>query len=113
MNVWTDEKTKEARESAEWFAALTPIYRTFIVLGGTTDCVNMLAVNPETEPQGIQPLRLPVYGKRHVHVVTEITPDEFEDVLAGRLELPYDWTLGPEIPLSVNFDAYYLLADSL
>jgi len=58
--------------------------------------IKLLEVNPDTAPSGIWPIALIPdppdipYGS----VVVEVTPDEYNDILANRLPLPHGWTLG-------------------
>jgi hypothetical protein len=58
--------------------------------------IKLLEVNPATSPSGIWPIAFTPdppevpYGS----VVVEVTPTEYEDIVADRLRLPNDWILG-------------------
>jgi hypothetical protein len=64
----------------------------------------LLEVNSNTVPAGIMPLHfspVPSAGIHYSSVIMEVTPDEFEKIQTGELKLPYDWTMGEEIPKPV------------
>jgi len=68
------------------------------------DPIKLLEVNRETIATGIMPLGFPPSPSRGVPyatVIVEITPEEFEQVQAGRLKLPRGWRIAEEIPLNV------------
>lgn len=63
--------------------------------------VKLLEVNEATVPLGIRPLGFsaqPEGGIDFPSVIVEVTPDEFQEIRAGRLPLPNGWRLGEEIP---------------
>lgn len=61
--------------------------------------IKLLEVNPSTSPSGIWPIAFTPdppevpFGS----VVIEVTPAEYEDILAKRLPLPNGWTLGESL----------------
>ena len=61
--------------------------------------VKLLYVNDETTADGVVPVFFAAHPKSGVFypsVVIEVRPEEFEEILAGRLELPNGWVLGEE-----------------
>ncbi|HLJ12414.1 MAG TPA: hypothetical protein VKU82_14565 [Planctomycetaceae bacterium] len=63
--------------------------------------VKLLEINPDTFPFGIMPLAFdahPASGILFPSVIIEITPDEFQEIQAGNLQLPNHWQLGDLIP---------------
>ncbi len=63
--------------------------------------IKLLEVNPETITAGIQPIRFGPHassGMLFSSIIVEITPDEYTDLLDGRLTLPNDWEIGPSYP---------------
>jgi len=59
--------------------------------------IKLLEVNPETPPSGIVPV---AFGQArdipYASIVVEVTPEEFERILSGHLNLPEGWRLGEE-----------------
>lgn len=61
--------------------------------------IKLLEVNEDTIAAGIQPLRFgpdPSGGVPYPLIVIELTPEEFEQLNRGGLELPKPWRLGSE-----------------
>lgn len=82
------------------------LVRVLRVRAGTTEesmpdePVKLLEINKETPRNGIVPVFFgadPAHGIQHSCIIVEIAPDEFEDLRAGRLELPDGWTIAEEI----------------
>jgi AMMECR1 domain-containing protein len=64
-----------------------------------TEPIKLLEVNKNTIAVGIDPLYFGSHsgsGIFYPSVIVEITPDEFEQLMAGKLRLPDDWTMGQE-----------------
>jgi hypothetical protein len=62
--------------------------------------VKLLEINPMTAEVGISPVGLsadPGRGIAYPSVIVEISPDEFEQLRRGELNLPHDWRLGEEL----------------
>ena len=62
--------------------------------------VKLLEVNPMTIEAGIPPVGMtadPAHSVFYSSVVVEITPNEYERLIHGELELPHGWRLGPEL----------------
>jgi hypothetical protein len=62
--------------------------------------VKLLEVNPMTIEAGISPVGMtadPAHGIFHSSVVVEITPDEFDRLNRGELQLQHGWQLGEEL----------------
>ncbi len=61
--------------------------------------IKLLEVNPTTSPSGVWPIAFTPdppevpFGS----VVVEVTPTEYDDILANRLRLPDGWTLGEKL----------------
>jgi hypothetical protein len=63
--------------------------------------IRLLEVNADTVPTGIMPLAFdaaPASGIPFPSVIVEVTPIEYQQILASELSLPYGWTLGPVLP---------------
>jgi len=80
------------------------ITRIFRIIGPDEDNdltpVKFLEVSPITIEVGIQPVGMGRDSARGVHyasVIVEISPDEFERLKRGELQLPHDWWLGDEL----------------
>ena len=95
------DKNDIARSLAEAHRqAQTTITRIIRLLGPREDDrsepIKLLEVNPATSPSGIWPIAFTPdppevpYGS----VVVEVTPTEYNDIVAKRLPLPEGWTLG-------------------
>jgi hypothetical protein len=59
--------------------------------------IKLLEVNPDTLPSGILPLHFgphPASGISYPSVIVEITPEEYEQVQKGNLQLPNGWQIG-------------------
>lgn len=62
--------------------------------------VKLLEVNPMTTEAGIQPIGMTADPARkvfHSSIVVEISPEEFERLHRGELQLPHDWQIGDEL----------------
>jgi hypothetical protein len=62
--------------------------------------VKLLEVNPMTTEVGIVPVGMnaePGRGIFHASVVVEVSPDEFDRLCRGELQLPHAWELGQEL----------------
>jgi hypothetical protein len=62
--------------------------------------VKLLEVNPMTTEAGIQPVGMSADPDRQIFyssAVVEISPDEFDRLLRGELQLPHGWRLGDEL----------------
>ena len=63
--------------------------------------IKLLEVNVDTPPSGIMPLYfgpIPGSGIPYSSVIVEVTPDEFERIVAQELTLPNGWTIAEELP---------------
>jgi hypothetical protein len=72
--------------------------------------VKLLMVHPDTVKAGIVPVRFrrhPTSGRLFSFIIVEVTPDEFEDIIARKLPLRDGWELGSSIarPVSVGATA--------
>ena len=59
--------------------------------------IKLLEVNEATVASGIVPLQFdahPESGIDYSSVIVEVTPEEYDEIEAGRLELPNDWQIG-------------------
>lgn len=66
-----------------------------------TEPVKLLEVNENTIPAGIVPLQFdshPANGFNYPSLIIEITPDEFEEIEGGTLQLPTGWTIRGLLP---------------
>ncbi len=62
--------------------------------------IKLLEINDMTPESGILPIAMtadPSHEVYYASVVVEITPHEFERLVAGKLSLPNGWTLGAEL----------------
>lgn len=62
--------------------------------------IHLLEVNAETCPSGIILIDFPpdpAGGIPFASLIIEVTPDEFEDIRAGKLPLPDGWAIGDPI----------------
>ena len=96
-----DEKDDTARVLAEaHHQEQTTITRIVRLLGPReedgSEPIKLLEVNPATSPSGIWPIAFTPDPPevRFGSVVVEVTPAEYEDIVAQRLLLPHGWTLG-------------------
>lgn len=100
---------EEVKLATAHFEVEPKMLRIFRINGATSrfntddrNVIGLLEINDLTPSLGIQPLyfgpseKLGV--KRHM-VIVEITPEEYEMLEAGELELPKGWTIGNEIPV--------------
>jgi hypothetical protein len=63
--------------------------------------IKLLEVNAATIPSGIAPLYfepLPHGGIDYPTVIIEVTPEEYEQLRAGRLKLPNAWRIDSLLP---------------
>ena len=61
--------------------------------------IKLLEVNVNTVPVGIDPIYFGAHSGSGIYypsVIVEITPDEFKQLKAGRIRLPYKWRIGEE-----------------
>ena len=59
--------------------------------------LKLLKVNSDTPPMGVLPLHFPPgkeEGIPYAYEIAVVTPDEFHEIVAGRLPLPAQWQLG-------------------
>ncbi len=59
--------------------------------------LKLLKVSADTPPMGVMPLHFPPRdseGRPFAFELGVVTPEEFNDIRAGRLPLPDDWRLG-------------------
>ncbi len=59
--------------------------------------LKLLKVSADTPPMGVMPLHFPPRisdGRPFAFELGVVTPEEFDDIRAGRLPLPEDWHLG-------------------
>jgi hypothetical protein len=96
-----DEKDDIARVLAEAHRLEQTTITHIVRLLGSREAdgsepIKLLEVNPATSPSGIWPIAFTpdppeiLFGS----VVVEVTPSEYEDIVARRLPLPNGWTLG-------------------
>jgi hypothetical protein len=101
-------KDEAARRLAELHYEIEP-YLTYIhrlvappeAEARAEEPVKLLEVSESTTPSGITPLGFPPYPDDDIHhaaVIVEVTPGEFEQVIAGRLPLPDRWVVGEHLP---------------
>jgi len=82
--------------------AIEKIFRV-IAPGRETDesePIKLLEVNRETPCQGIVPIPFARHAASGIYfpsVIIEIQPEEYEQVVEGKLKLPDGWKLGSEI----------------
>jgi len=63
--------------------------------------IKVLEVNEDTVPAGILPVHFGptlAIGVPFSSIIIEITPDEYEQLLASKLKLPNGWVIGEEMP---------------
>ena len=63
--------------------------------------IKLLEVNVDPPPSGIMPLYfgpVPSSGITYPSVIVEVTPDEFEKIVAHELKLPHGWVIAEEYP---------------
>jgi hypothetical protein len=67
--------------------------------GDGREPIKLLEVNTAATPSGIWPIAFTPYPPEipYGSVVVEVTPDEYDELLAHRLSLPTGWTLGDEL----------------
>lgn len=66
----------------------------------SSDPVKLLEINAMTPEAGIMPIAVgasPAHGLPYSAVVIEISPTEFERLLAGSLALPDGWAIAEEL----------------
>ncbi|GAC1339892.1 MAG: hypothetical protein NVSMB14_05940 [Isosphaeraceae bacterium] len=101
-------KDEEARKLAESHYRIEPgMTRIFRVKGNSeteasaNEPIKLLEVNENTIACGILPLKFdpePENGLSSSTVIVEVTPEEYDQIACGNLELPHDWTLGELLP---------------
>jgi hypothetical protein len=69
--------------------------------------IKLLEVNEATVPSGVMPLHFgaaPARGIPYPSIIVEVTPDEFEQIIAQAVKLPKGWAIGEELPKPVVND---------
>lgn len=98
------DKDDIARTLAEAHRTVEPTITRIVRIVGPAEAdqrepIKLLEVNPATTPSGIWPIAFTPdpptvpYGS----VVVEVTPEEYDAIVARHLPLPYGWTLGAEL----------------
>jgi hypothetical protein len=98
------EKDDIARVLAEAHRSTEPTITLIVRIVGLNEAdgrepIKLLEVNTEATPSGIWPIAFTPdppsipYGS----VVVEVTPKEYDDIVANRLSLPSGWTLADEL----------------
>jgi hypothetical protein len=98
------DKDRVAETLAEAHRSVEPTITRIVRILGPSEAdqrepIKLLEVNTATMPSGIWPIAFTPdpptvpYGS----VVVEVTPDEYEEIVAQRLPLPSGWTLGAEL----------------
>jgi hypothetical protein len=62
--------------------------------------IKLLEVNDATVPSGVMPLHfgaIPSSGIPYASVIVEVTPSEYEQIVAKKVQLPKGWTIGEEL----------------
>lgn len=111
MSPKDQEAVKLARMHYEIEEGVTRIFR----IAGASDAetrldepIKLLEVNEDTVASGIMPIwfgPLPDVGLNHSCIIIEVTPDEFQKLQDGHLELPHGWSVGEPIPRPVPAEA--------
>ncbi|HVC93104.1 MAG TPA: hypothetical protein VND64_05405 [Pirellulales bacterium] len=79
---------------------LREVYRLHAASGAEAELdepIKLLEVNENTISAGIMPLGFaadPASGFDYPCAIVEITPDEFEQLKRGEIQLPHGWTVG-------------------
>jgi hypothetical protein len=102
--VQPPSKAMVAKRLAEAHYALDPGIELIVELKAdakreraTDEPIKLLEVNRSTVPTGIQPLFFGPHrasGIMYPSVIIEVTPNEYQDILKDRAELPNGWQIG-------------------
>jgi hypothetical protein len=104
MSQKDEEAQKLADANYQIEPAITEIYRlwgTAEVEAQPDEPIKLLVINRETIPTGIMPLGFRPMPGDAIHfrsTIVDVTPEEYEEIRAGRLELPHGWTVGDLLP---------------
>ena len=95
-----DARNDPAADAASrYFAADEDVSSIYRIEGA--GAVALLVVNDATVPCGVMPLSFPpsrATGADYPLVVVELSPQEFEEVERGALDLPDGWSVADELP---------------
>ena len=102
--VQPPSKAMVAKRLAEAHYALDPGIELIVELKAdakreraTDEPIKLLEVNRSTVPTGIQPLFFGPHrasGIMYPSVIIEVTPNQYQDILKDRAELPNGWQIG-------------------
>jgi len=98
------EKDEIAQVLADAHRSIEPTITRIVRIVGPNEAdgrepIKLLEVNTQATPSGIWPIAFTPdppdipYGS----VVVEVTPDEYNDLIASRLSLPAGWRLGADL----------------
>ncbi len=90
-----------ARKHFEIEGGLTHIFRiTGTAEASDSEPIKLLEVNEATVPSGVMPLHFgaaPASGIPYPSVIVEVTPEEYEKIVAQTVKLPKGWLIGEEL----------------
>lgn len=95
------DKDDVARRLAEAHREAEPEIVRIVRLVGPNESearepVKLLEVNPATSPSGVLPIAFAPDPPdvQCPSIVVEVTPEEYQHIVEGKLPLPHDWRLG-------------------
>jgi hypothetical protein len=98
MNNAKSDAANTLAKKHSWFDEdLLHVYRITKADGedGLNEPIKLLEVNVSTVPVGIVPIYFGPSGEiPFPRIIVEITPDEYQQLLARKLSLPDDWQVG-------------------
>jgi hypothetical protein len=99
------DKREAARRLAQFHYlvedGMATIYRLVSPTETESEPIKLLEINRDTVATGIMPLGFgaaPDRGIPYPSVIVEVTPEEYEQLRSGGLNLPNEWRIAEEIP---------------